>query len=50
MECFGCENAVYIGEGDWFCDVAEALVITEHSVPTEHYRISCQERDVTNDT
>jgi hypothetical protein len=34
--CFDCDNANYICEGDFLCDIDDTVVIADW-VPTEHY-------------
>ena len=38
-----CDNCMYIGEGDFFCDRYETIVVDEWS-PTEDYLICMQRR------
>ncbi len=34
--CFECENAIYIGEGGYLCDVHQEVVIDDFA-PTEDF-------------
>lgn len=41
--CSTCDNCIYIGEGDYFCDVNMVLVMEEHQ-PNDNYDY-CNECD-----
>ena len=36
-DCFTCENCIYIGYGDYLCDVNNEIVLEEHTEPTEEF-------------
>lgn len=38
--CNTCVNCVYIGEGDFICDVNEPILVLEDFTPTEDF-MSC---------
>lgn len=35
--CHHCANCIYIGEGDFYCDQKECIVLTDFTSPTEDY-------------
>lgn len=35
--CMSCENCQYVGEGDYYCDNIQEVVITDHVEFTEHH-------------
>ncbi len=41
--CCGCENCVYIGEGDCLCDVHQTIVLAAWE-PTDEFYI-CEGKD-----
>ena len=42
--CSTCANCVYIGEGDYICDVDEPIIVMEDHMPNENY-CACNECD-----
>lgn len=36
-DCQNCANCIYICEGDYYCDEANAIILTDFTNPTEHY-------------
>ena len=42
--CSTCANCVYIGEGDYICDVDEPILVMEDHIPNENY-CCCNECD-----
>ena len=42
--CSTCANCVYIGEGDYICDVDEPILVMEDHMPNENY-CCCNECD-----
>lgn len=36
-DCFNCDNAVNVGEGASFCDIAKGVVIEDYSIPTDKF-------------
>ena len=39
--CHTCANSLYIGEGDYYCDQVDEIVLTDFAEPTEHY-LACK--------
>ena len=39
--CNTCVNCVYIGEGDFICDIAEPVLVMEDFTPTDEFML-CQ--------
>lgn len=37
--CANCEHCVYIGEGDYICDVDEPIIVMEEHIPNDNYFI-----------
>lgn len=35
--CFNCEHFIYVGEGDYICDMSNYLVVEEFAMPTEEF-------------
>lgn len=35
--CNTCANCVYIGEGDYICDVDEPILVMEDHIPNENF-------------
>ena len=35
--CCNCANCIYIGEGDYICDVDEPILVMEDHVPNENF-------------
>lgn len=42
--CSTCEHCVYIGEGDFICDIDEQVIVMEDFMPNENYNC-CNECD-----
>ncbi len=42
--CIDCDHCQYIGDGDYFCDEHNEIVLTEHATPTDGY-MCCRGRD-----
>lgn len=42
--CSNCANCVYIGEGDYICDVDEPIIVMEDHMPNENF-CACNECD-----
>ena len=42
--CSTCANCIYIGEGDYICDVDEPILVMEDHMPNENY-CTCNECD-----
>lgn len=36
-DCFNCDNAVNIGEGASFCDIAKGVVIEDYNITTDKF-------------
>ena len=51
--CQHCTNSIYIGEGDYYCDEEECIVLTDFLFPTENF-LKCKgerfESDDQNET
>ena len=35
--CLTCSHCIYIGEGDYICDVDEPIIIMEEYIPNDNY-------------
>lgn len=35
--CFNCDHAEYVGEGAYWCDVCDKIVITDFADVTDHF-------------
>ena len=35
--CITCEHCIYIGEGDYICDVDEPVLVMEEHLPSDDY-------------
>lgn len=46
-DCEHCDNAMYIGDGEFVCEKTEKIVM-ENFVPTEDYQ-RCNEREAEHD-
>lgn len=42
--CLTCANCIYIGEGDYICDVDEPVLVMEDHTPNDNY-CYCNECD-----
>ena len=42
--CCNCAHCVYIGEGDYICDVDEPILVMEDHVPNENF-CACNDCD-----
>ena len=42
--CSTCANCIYIGEGDYICDVDEPILVMEDHMPNENF-CACNECD-----
>lgn len=42
--CCNCAHCVYIGEGDYICDVDEPILVMEDHMPNENF-CACNECD-----
>jgi ribosomal protein S27E len=36
VNCLECGNCLYIGEGDYLCDIRMKIIISDHDLSTSH--------------
>jgi hypothetical protein len=44
INCHHCEHAVYIGDGDYICDMSNDIIMIDWGTPTEDY-YQCDGKD-----
>ena len=35
--CCNCSHCIYVGEGDYICDMSNYLVVEEFAIPTDEF-------------